>query len=186
MAEAIGIAAGAITFAKATAVVLDAINKIKDAPKNIQELQYELRDLEAVLGQIGNGFPCQGGGPTEAALRSCSDALKQLHDLVAPLRQEVEDNKFKQYVKGLRMRPKESKIEGVVKRLQSRKFTLVLALIASNSRSGPLSYPARSERIDVATGGPTKHLLPQLSLISDMRCCARTAKIWIVSLVKLK
>jgi hypothetical protein len=38
MAEVIGIAAAAIAFAQITAVVLDFIHKIKNAPKNIREL----------------------------------------------------------------------------------------------------------------------------------------------------
>jgi N-terminal domain on NACHT_NTPase and P-loop NTPases len=138
MAEVVGIIASAIAFAQATVAVLDGMNKIKDAPKNIQELRYELQDLEAVLRQIDSIFSCQKGDPTEPVLRSCSDTLKQLHDLVAPFRQEVEDNKIKQYVKGLRIRPKESEIESAVKRLQSQKLTLTLALLASLSRSDSL------------------------------------------------
>jgi hypothetical protein len=64
--------------------------------------------------------------------------LKKLHDLVAPFQRDVEDNKFKQYVKGLRMRPKEGEIESAVKRLQSQKLTLTLALIAGGHRSDSL------------------------------------------------
>jgi hypothetical protein len=135
MAEAIGIVAAAIAFAQATAVVLDGMNKVKDAPKNIQELRYELQDLETVLRQIDSTFPCERGDPTEPVLRSCSDTLKQLHDVIAPFQQEMEDNKIKQYVRGLRIRPKESEIESAVKRLQSQKLTLTLALLASVSRS---------------------------------------------------
>jgi tRNA U54 and U55 pseudouridine synthase Pus10 len=141
MAEAIGIAASAIAFAQATAVVLEAVNKIKDAPKNMRELQHELRDLEAVLRQIDSTFPCQKGDPTDTVLRSCSDMLKQLHELVKPFRQEVEDTKFKQYVKGLRMRPKESEIENAVKRLQSQKLTLTLTLITGVHQSDSLFVP---------------------------------------------
>jgi hypothetical protein len=138
MAEIIGIVASAIDFAQTTVVVLDAMNKIKDAPKNIQELQHELRGLEAVLGQIDTTFSCKKGDPTETVLRSCSDNLKQLHDLVVPFQRDVEDNKFRQYVKGLRMHLKESEIENAVKRLQSQKLTLALALIAGVSRSDSL------------------------------------------------
>jgi gas vesicle protein len=133
MAEVIGIIAAAIAFAQATAVVLDSMKKIKDAPKNINELQHELQDLEAVLRQIDNTCSYQKGDVTETVLRNCSDMLKQLLDLVRPFQQEVEDNKFKQYVKGLRMRPKESEIENAVKRLQSQKLTLTLALISSGT-----------------------------------------------------
>ncbi|KAH8655994.1 hypothetical protein BGZ60DRAFT_459046, partial [Tricladium varicosporioides] len=132
-AEAIGIAAASIAFAQATAVVLDSMNKMKDAPKNIKELQHEIQDLEAVLKQIENTCPHQKRDATETVLRNCSDMLKQLLDLVRPFQQEVEDSKFKQYVKGLRMRPKESEIANVVKRLQSQKLTLTLALISSGN-----------------------------------------------------
>jgi hypothetical protein len=107
MTEVVGIIAAAIAFAQATVVVLDAMNQIKDAPKNIQELQYELRDLAAVLRQIDGTFSCQKDDPTETAVRSCSVMLKQLHDLVGPF-QHVEDNRIKQYVKELRVRLKES------------------------------------------------------------------------------
>jgi hypothetical protein len=131
MAEVIGIVAAAIAYAQVTTAVLDAVKRIKDAPKNIQELHDELQDLEAVLGQIDNTFPYQKGDPTEVVLRSCLAMLKQLHDLVAPFQREVEDTKFKQYMKGIRIRPKESEIENAVKRLQSQKLTLTLALIAS-------------------------------------------------------
>jgi hypothetical protein len=51
----------------------------------------------------------------------------------------MEDNKIKQYWKGLRMRPKESEIESAVKRLQSQKVTLALALITNVHRSDSLS-----------------------------------------------
>jgi hypothetical protein len=84
MAEAIGIVAAAIAFAQATAVALDAMNKIKDAPKNIQELQHELGDLAAVLKQIDDTFLCQKGDPTETVLRNCAGMLEKLHDLVEP------------------------------------------------------------------------------------------------------
>ena len=132
MAEVIGIVASAIAFAQATVVVLDAMNKIKDAPKNIQELQYELQDLAAVLRQIDDTFPCQKGDPTETAVQSCLKMLQRLRDLVRPFQREVEDDRIKQYVRGLRMRPKESEIENAVKRLQSQKLTLTLALITSD------------------------------------------------------
>lgn len=142
MAEIIGIVASAIAFAQATGAALDAVNKIKDAPKNIQELQHELRELEAVLRQIDITFSCKKGDPTETVLRSCSDNLKQLHDLVAPFQRDVQDKKFRQYMKGLRMRPKESEIENAVKRLQSQKLTLTLALIAGVPRSDSLWKPS--------------------------------------------
>ena len=145
MAEVIGIVSAAITVAQAMAAALDAVNKIRDAPKNIQELQYELRDLEQVLRQISTTLQRQKVGPTEAVLRSCSDTLKQLRDLVAPFQQEVEDNKIKQYVKGLRLRPKSSEIENAVKRLQSQKLTLAIAMVASISRSD--SYSTFSDMI---------------------------------------
>lgn len=140
MAEAIGIAAAAIAFAQAAAVALDAMSKIKDAPKNIQELQYELRDLQAVLEQIGSTPSWQQGDPTETALRSCLGVLEQLRDLVAPSQQKEGDNAFKLYVKGLRLRPKASEIQSAVKRLQSQKLTLALALISSVPRLDPNSY----------------------------------------------
>jgi N-terminal domain on NACHT_NTPase and P-loop NTPases len=143
MAEVIGIIASAIAFAQATAAVLDAMNKIKDAPKSIRELQHELRDLEAVLRQIDSTSSSQKGEPTVTVLRSCSDMLKRLRDLIAPFRQEAEENKFKQYVKGLRIRSIEGEIESAVKQLQSQKLTLTLAFIASVHRSDSLSYPSR-------------------------------------------
>src|SRR6266487_4816702 len=130
MAELIGVVTGAIAFAQAIVAGLDVINRAKDAPKNIRELQHELRDLETVLGQINNTFSCQKGDPTDEVLRSCFDRLRQLHDLITPFQQEVEGNKLKQYVKGIRMRPKESEIGNAVKQLQSPKLTLTLALIA--------------------------------------------------------
>ena len=140
MAETIGIVAGAIAFTQAIAAVLDSMNKIKDAPKNLQELRHELQDLKVVLGQIHSNFSCQRGDSIEAILRSCSDTLKQLYNLVEPFQQEVEDNKFKQYMRGLRIRPKESEIEIAVKRLQSQKLTLGLALISSVPRSDLIWY----------------------------------------------
>jgi hypothetical protein len=141
MAEAVGIAAAAIAFAQATGAVLDAMIRIKDAPKNIQKLQHELQDLEAVLGQIDNTLSYQKGDPTETVLQSCSDMLQQLHVLIKSFQREVGDNKFNQFVKGLRMRPKESEIENAVKRLQSQKLTLTLALVACVPRSGSLWQP---------------------------------------------
>ena len=134
MAEVIGVVAAAIAFAQATAAVLDTVRNVKDAPKNIQELQYELQDLEAVLRQIESAVSSRKGGPTEGVLRSCSDTLKQLHELVKAFQQDAEEHNYKQYIKGLRMRPKESEIESAIKRLQSQKLTLTLALLASSSR----------------------------------------------------
>jgi len=186
MAEVIGIVASAIAFAQATAAVLDAMNKIKDAPKSIQELQYELRELEAVLRQIDSTSSCQKGEPTATVLRSCSDMLKRLRDLIAPFRQEAEENKFKQYVKGLRIRSIEGEIESAVKRLQSQKLTLTLALIASVHRSDSLSYPSRNDNINTITGDLINHFPPQPSLIGDMRCYRHTVKIWAESLVTLE
>ena len=133
MAEVIGIVAATIGFAQTIGAALDAMNKIKDAPKNIEELQHELQDLTAVLMQIESTYSYQKGDPTETVLRNCEDMLKQLQDLIQPFQPKEKDNKFKQYVKGLRIRPNESEIESAVKRLQSQKLTLTLALIA-NSR----------------------------------------------------
>lgn len=134
MAEAIiGIAGGAIAFVQATTLILDGLNKVKDAPKNLQRLCFELKDLEVVLKQIeGNCLPCQPGEPAEKVLRGCVELLKQLHDLVAPFQnaQESSNNKLKHYVQGLRIRPKEGEIENAVARLQSQKLTLSLALMA--------------------------------------------------------
>ena len=140
MAEVIGIVAAAIAFAKAATVALDAMSKIKDAPKNIQELQYELRDLQAVLEQIGSTPSWRQGDPIETALRSCLGVLEQLRDLVAPPQHKEGDNAFKLYVKGLRLRPKASEIQSAVKRLQSQKLTLALALISSIPRLDSNSY----------------------------------------------
>jgi len=151
MAEVIGIVAAAIAFAQATAVVLDAMNKIKDASKNIRELQHEIEDLAAVLGQIDDTFLAQKGDPTDTALRSCAEMLKNLHDLIVPLQQEIEDNKLKQYMKGLRLRPKESEIESAVKRLQSQKLTLTLALISSMHRSDSIVIPLVRSNFDART-----------------------------------
>jgi N-terminal domain on NACHT_NTPase and P-loop NTPases len=142
MAEAIGVAAGAIAFVQATSVVLNAISKIRNAPQYIQGVQSELSELEGLLRQV-DAFSCQKGDPAETALRSCSEALKRLHDLVVPLQQEVSNKKFMQYIKGFRMRQKESEIEDAVKRLESRKVNLVIALAASKSRSDPLSSPQK-------------------------------------------
>jgi len=106
-----------------------------------------------VLKQIDSTFPCQRGDPIEPVLRGCSDTLEQLHDILAPFRQELEDNKIKQYVKGLRIRSRENKIQSAVKRLQSQKLTLTLALLASSSRSDSestlLVLPGRTDRHDV-------------------------------------
>jgi ElaB/YqjD/DUF883 family membrane-anchored ribosome-binding protein len=134
MAEVVGIAAAAIAFAQASVVVLDIMKKIKDAPKNIQELQSELEDLAAVLRQIDDSFSCQKGDPTDTALRSCEKMLKRLRDRVTHLQQELGDNKFKQLITGFRWRLIESEIESAVKQLQSKKVTLALALITSIHR----------------------------------------------------
>lgn len=161
MAEVLGIVSAAIAFAQATAAILDQINKIKDSPKNIRELRNELKGFEMVLLQIDN-LSWKQGDPIETVLRSCSDTLMQLRDLVAPFQQDIEDNKLKQYVKGLRMRPKESEIENVVKRLQSLKLTLTLALIASNSGSDSHSRFCQVDNINVTIEDLIKLFLTRL------------------------
>lgn len=167
MAEVIGIVAAAIAFAQATASMLDALNNLKDAPKYIQELHRELQDLEAVLIQIDSKFSCQQGDPVEAVLRNCSATLKQLHDLVTPL-QEIGDSKLKKYAKGLHVRLKEGEIEGAVKRLQSQKLTLTIALIAGAPQSVSLLYCSYNN-IDATTEGLIGHIQAQEPHIIDMR-----------------
>ncbi|OCK73077.1 hypothetical protein K432DRAFT_18093, partial [Lepidopterella palustris CBS 459.81] len=80
---------------------------------------------------MDNIFLSQTGGPTETVLRNCSATIRQIHDLIAPFQREIEDKKVKQYLKGFRMRMKESEIGEAVKRLQSQKLTLTLALVSS-------------------------------------------------------
>lgn len=153
MAEAIiGIAGGAIAIIQATTVIIDGMNKVKDAPKNLRKLCLELQDFELVLKQIeGHCRPTQLGGATEKVLRGCTEMLKQLHDLVAPLQQVQENSsKLRQYVQGLHIRPKESEIESAVARLQSQKLTLSLALTAGIFWSVPLYLPYANSADNIA------------------------------------
>lgn len=128
MAEVIGIVAAAIAFAQTSAAVLDVLKKIKDTPKYVHDLQQELYDLESVLRQIDDTVPFQKGDSIEMVLRRCCETLKQLHELIdiAP----ENNHKLMQLVKVLRIRPKENDIESFLRRLQSQKLTLTLALIA--------------------------------------------------------
>lgn len=152
MAEVIGVIASALALAQATIAVLDTMKKIKDAPKNIRDLQQELRDLEAVLKQISSTFEGKNSETTIIVLQSCSNTLKELHDIVAPVQREEEDNKLRQYIKVLRQRLKESDIDSAVKRLQSQKLTLTLALITSASRSDSTSPNITVTRLTLARG----------------------------------
>ena len=147
MAEIIGIIASAITVVNATAAALDTINKVKDVPKYIKDLNFELEDLTIVLQQIRDTFTCQKGDPTEKVLRSCSQMLKKLHDLITPIHQSTDTNIVQQYVKSLRVRVKQGEIESMIKRIQSYKLTLTLALISSIRRSDPLFTSAGNVKL---------------------------------------
>lgn len=156
MAEVIGVVASVLGIASAavgaTTALITLLDKIKDAPRTVNDLHSQLQTLKTVLDEIDEVFPAkeEKGGPaitpTKRALNDCTRVLEEVSAILEPLRQGLQatdGGKVQASWSRFRTVTMEDEITGSVRRLETFKSTLVIALVLAVARFIPHSvYPS--------------------------------------------
>ena len=150
MAEVIGAVSSVLGIAtvavKATSALITLLHNIKDAPRAISDLHSQLQTLKTVLDEIDEVFSAGGekGGPaitpTKCALNDCSRVLEEVSAVLEPLRQGLQatdGGKMQASWAKFRTATMENEITDSVRRLETFKTTLVIALVLAVARFIP-------------------------------------------------
>ena len=143
VASVFGIATVAL---KTTSALITLLDNIKDAPRTVSDLHSQLQTLKTILDEIDKVFPVkeEKGEPVftsmKPALNDCSRVLEEVSAVLEPLRQGLratDGGKLQASWSKFRTAMMENEITGSVRRLETFKSTLVLALVFAVARFIP-------------------------------------------------
>jgi hypothetical protein len=135
-----GILGIAMIAMKTTSTLTNLISNIKDAPSMVRDLQSQLHTLGIVLAEVDHIFPAKGEEvgpeitPAKLALDDCSRVLDEVSQALEPVRQGLQAGKVKATWAAVRTATMEDTITASVRRLETFKTTLVIALVIAVGR----------------------------------------------------
>lgn len=142
MAEAVGLASAVITLAKSCQGLYNAISRIKKAPKHIDLLSRDLKDLDLILDTLQALFKDDEfsvGSPASLSqfenlapvLQNCSSIFSGIQTIVDGYKSQGTSADLGTW-KRLQWTFKEKEIEGYRKDLVTHKMTLNIAISVAN------------------------------------------------------